>query len=197
MAVVKQRNEIWNARRPIALIRDPHKRLASAFISKFILFPEDEVLRSILDISETRLEDMTFRNFVNTLLTIPDEWLDAHFISQSAFLIRQPSDYQLLDMDSATFSTFIQERFTEKGKSFYIANEDAESRIFGPKLYSNEKDGVFVDTTVKKLRYYRENGLNLLKHNFYNDELYRNCAARFSCDANLYASTQVSSTNDA
>lgn len=68
---------------------------------------------------------------------------------------------------------------------FRDAQERSEAKTFGPKVHSNPGNGLFVDVPAKKLRYLRENGLDLKKVNFYDAILQEKCSERFSADVEL------------
>lgn len=101
LALVKQHMGVWNTYQPLAFVRHPYLRAISAYLSKFILFPEDEVLSDIVGIVELSPADMTFRQFFKALLDMPDEWLDPHFRQQYSFFVRHPSEYVLIDINSS------------------------------------------------------------------------------------------------
>ncbi len=144
-------------------------------------------MEHILNILELKHEDVTFRAFINVICELPDEWLDAHFKSQTSFFVRPHNDYEIIDIDSVLFNSFVKTNFGQNGEDFRAASEQEEFKIFGPKLCSNKNEGVFIDTTVRKLRHFRENGLNLLKFNFFYTGLRKKWTQRFSGDVELLA----------
>lgn len=100
LVLVKSLRNLDPSYKKIIILRDPVKRMLSGFYSKFIFDAawSSEIINPISRFLNKPIADITFRDFVFYLQCCPDEWLDAHFTSQSRFALF--SDYDIyLNMD--------------------------------------------------------------------------------------------------
>jgi hypothetical protein len=82
-------------------VRDPHERLVSAFVDKFVFAdpsktgaPAHSIIERIAaDTQRDRAQRCTFREFINYLVNTPDESHDGHWRAQAWFAQRQPLDF--------------------------------------------------------------------------------------------------------
>jgi len=81
----------------IVVIRDPFERILSSFYSKFIFDAawSDSIIKPVARFLEKDIGSVNFRDFVFFLQCHPDEWLDAHFESQSRFMLFEDYDVYL------------------------------------------------------------------------------------------------------
>jgi len=100
LVLVKSLRNLDRNYKKIIIFRDPVKRVLSSFYSKFIFDAawSSEIIDPISHFLNKLIADITFLDFVFYLQCCPDEWLDAHFTSQSRFALF--SDYDIyLNMD--------------------------------------------------------------------------------------------------
>jgi hypothetical protein len=100
LVLIKSLRNLDRSYKKIIILRDPVKRVLSGFYSKFIFDAawSSEIIDPISRFLNKPVADITFRDFIFYLQCCPDEWLDAHFTSQSRFALF--SDYDIyLNMD--------------------------------------------------------------------------------------------------
>ena len=170
--------------------RNPFSRVISAFVSKFIYFPEDRITRCITEIAELSAMDITFRQFVLTLCTLPDHFLDPHFVSQSCFLCDDHSNYKIISLDGVgklSYSSFL-DSISINSDLFSKAetNEEYKLRTISdnPDLL-NREIGSLVDIPVKKLRDMWINGISMNKKSFESKDLRKLILSRYNHDNKL------------
>jgi hypothetical protein len=81
----------------IAIIREPFERILSAFYSKFLFDAawSENITMPVCKFLKKDIEAISFRDFIFFLQCHPDEWLDAHFASQSRFMLFEDYDEYL------------------------------------------------------------------------------------------------------
>ncbi len=100
LVLVKSLRNLDQSYKKLIILRDPVKRVLSGFYSKFIFDVawSSEIIDPISLFLNKPIADITFRDFIFYLQCRPDEWLDAHFTSQSRFALF--SNYDIyLNMD--------------------------------------------------------------------------------------------------
>lgn len=85
----------------LAVLRDPFERVVSAYLNKFTeILPDELFVHELVEYiwraqrgkaRPSSSSSVTFREFVTHLCAFPDEQLDPHWRSQSAFLTEQPT----------------------------------------------------------------------------------------------------------
>lgn len=194
LVMTKTPSQIFRSSRRIFVTRDPIKRIISAFISKFIMAPESIVTKTICDISETPLDLMTFRNYVETISNMPDCYLDPHFRSQESFLSLPPDQYEFLSLDfgdDKKYSEFLDNIYPGSSEGYLELNknhEDVRSGI-SVKYDFPATPGIFSDFPVKKIRYLRENGSVIPKLSLIFDGMNDIMQKRFDFDFELNEKT--------
>ncbi len=103
LALVKSLRNMDISYKKIAILRDPVKRVLSAFYSKFIFDAEwsSEIIDPVAHFLDKSVSEITFRDFIFYLQCQPDEWLDPHFTSQSRYILFNNYDVYL-NMDIAS-----------------------------------------------------------------------------------------------
>lgn len=102
LALVKSLRNMDVNYKKIVIVRDPVKRVLSAFYSKFIFDAEwsAEIIDPVAHFLDKSVREITFRDFIFYLQCQPDEWLDPHFTSQNRYILFNNYDVYL-NMDSA------------------------------------------------------------------------------------------------
>lgn len=190
LVMAKTPSQISRSSRRVFVTRDPIDRVISAFVSKFIMAPENIVIKNICDISEVPSDLMTFRTYVETISNMPDSYLDPHFRSQESFLALPPEEYEFLSLDfgdKKKYSEFLEGIYSGSSEEYLKLNEKHEDVRAG--LSANYDFlavlGQFSDFPVKKIRYLRENGSNIRKSFFMFDGLSDIIRKRFDFDFEL------------
>lgn len=85
----------------LAVLRDPFERVVSAYLNKFTeILPDELFVHELVEYiwraqrgkpRPSSTSSITFREFVTHLCAFPDDQLDPHWRSQSAFLTEQPT----------------------------------------------------------------------------------------------------------
>lgn len=190
LVMAKTPSQVLKSSRRIFVTRNPLKRLISGFISKFVMAPENIIIKSICDISETPFDLMSFRTYVDTICNMPDSYLDPHFKSQESFLALPLEQYEFLSLDfgdQKKYSDFLENIHSGSSEAYLDLNEKHENIRAGTSVNYNfpVTPGQFSDFPVKKVRYLRENGSKISKVSFIYDGLDAIVRKRFGFDFEL------------
>ncbi|WP_420382140.1 sulfotransferase family 2 domain-containing protein [Novosphingobium sp.] len=192
LALVKRKSQIVEAGRRLFMVRNPVRRTLSAFLSKFVVWPDDDVLRGICALAEIPPDDMTFRLFVQTVAAMPDVQLDPHFCSQEHFFCLPQKDYELMSVDSEggnAFAGLLNGIHPGSSATFREFEARAVEAKLGPVEHGERPAvrGRLADLPVKRLRYLRFNGADLPDGEFLFDGCEQTILARYAFDATLNA----------
>jgi hypothetical protein len=194
LALVKRKSQIAEAKRRVFVLRNPVRRTLSAFISKFVYWPDDAVLHGICALAEIAPEDMTYRLFVQTVAAMPDVYLDPHFCSQEHFFCLPYKKYELLSLDADGANAYAAMLDTiHPGSSVTFREFEARAKVakLGP-IEDAERPiapARLADLPAKRLRYLRMNGAALPDGEFLFDGCEQTILARYAFEATLNGST--------
>jgi hypothetical protein len=190
LVLVKRKSQIVEAKQRIFVARSPLRRVISAFLSKFVLVPEDKIIGGICKLAEISPEDMTFRTYVQTLAIMPDTYLDPHFCSQEHFFCLPFKKYKVISIEGQAtrgYSHVLNAIHPDASENFRTIETQAENRTFGC-----VRDGAWpivsgrlADVPVKRLRYLRLNGGALPAAEFLFDGCEALVNTRYAFDAEL------------
>lgn len=102
LVLVKSINNINYNYKKIAFLRDPFKRILSAFYSKFVFDAawSGPIINPVANFVEKEVPEINFGDFINFLRSHPDEWLDPHFVTQDKFMLFKTYD-SYIPMDNS------------------------------------------------------------------------------------------------
>ena len=170
------------------LIRDPLKRFWSAFLDKFISKPEKNIIQSFLkqlnlDYDDQNyfeiLKNLNFHDLVDLICNSPDNALDKHFCSQSAFFSEQLSNrFQLFTVDNLNSLSKAISNIT--GKNLDVSNSP-HSTAYGQ--LSSDCNDLFADGSLKNFLEYKEKYKSLPQPSVIPFEIQRKILRRFATDS--------------
>lgn len=187
LTMVKRKSQIIDAERKIFIARDPARRALSAFLSKFVYYPESHITQSICGFAEISMDDISFRNYIKTICEVPDAYLDPHFRSQEDFILMPIDEYEVISIDRSkgdSYSSIIDSIYCGGSQNYFSLLEREEIRKIGP-VKDGARDtlrGRLVDVPVKQLRYLRINGSSLPAEEFWFDGFEEGMRERYEYD---------------
>jgi len=94
----------------VRVLRDPAKRVVSAYTNKFIVDIEPVIVRPICEFLHKPKEDVSFEDFLWYLTNAPNFWLDQHFRPQADFFPFARYDHTFNMDEGSGLGAFVEER---------------------------------------------------------------------------------------